>query len=128
MERHDVPLSGDRKLLKRRLNQLGERLLRDLIDVHRADAMGKGTEVPETVDAWARSIHKALDALLAEQPCVTLKALAVKGSDLAAAGFPKGPLMGQCLGALLDRVIDETLPNERGALLDAAVRWLNEQH
>ena len=45
-----------------------------------------------------------------------------------AAGFPKGPLMGQCLGALLDRVIDETLPNERGALLDAAVRWLNEQH
>ena len=58
----------------------------------------------------------SLDALLAEQPCFTLKDLAVDGHDLTAAGL-RGPAVGEALRTLLDAVMDGRLPNDREALL-----------
>lgn len=123
VSRHDVPLSPDWKTLRRRLNQFGEETLRRLIDVRRADSLGKGTEPPADINAWAESMRAALDALLATAPCVTLKQLAVSGSDLRALGLPPGPALGACLNALLARVVDGDLPNDRAALLAAACSW-----
>ena len=60
----------------------------------------------------------ALDALLAEQPCFTLKDLAVNGRDLLAAGL-KGKAVGEALQLLLEAVMDGKIPNEKAALLDA---------
>ena len=51
---------------------------------------------------------------------LTLKTLAVKGTDLMMLGIPSGPEIGRILGDLLARVIAGELPNERAALLDAA--------
>ena len=48
--------------------------------------------------------------------------LAVSGEDLAAVGVPRGKTLGDTLEALLLRVIDGDLPNEREALLAAARR------
>lgn len=118
--RHDVPMDGTRKLLMRRLNQHGEEGVRELIEVHRADALAKGTLAPQQVNAWADDILRALDALLAEKPCVTLKALAIRGDDLLRAGCPKGRTVGICLERLLEQVMAGEIPNEREALLDAA--------
>ena len=117
---HDYPLTPDRRIILRRLNRFGEEALRQLIEVHRADGMGKGTVSPEVVEDWTRTMRRALDAVLAENPCFTLKDLAVNGSDLLAAGIPKGRAVGQCLQTLLERVIDGKLPNDRAALLSAA--------
>ena len=58
----------------------------------------------------------ALDALLAEKPCFTLKDLAVNGRDLLAAGL-KGKAVGETLQSLLEAVMDGRVPNEKGALL-----------
>ena len=58
----------------------------------------------------------ALDALLAEQPCFTLKDLAVNGRDLTAAGL-KGKAVGEALQTLLESVMDGNVPNEKEALL-----------
>ena len=63
----------------------------------------------------------ALDALLAEQPCFTLKDLAVNGRDLTAAGL-KGKAIGEALQFLLEAVMDGRIPNEKEALL----RFLSE--
>ena len=49
--------------------------------------------------------------------CFSLKQLAVKGGDLTALGL-RGPAVGQGLAELLELVIDEKLPNERGILLE----------
>jgi hypothetical protein len=37
-----------------------------------------------------------------------------------ALGIPAGKELGQCLQRLLEAVLDETLPNEKEALLEAA--------
>ncbi len=119
VEHHDWPLSTDRKLLKRRLNRFGEEALFQLIDVQRADAMGKGTVPPEEIEAQTDAIRQALSALIAENPCVTLKDMAVNGRDLMAEGI-RGKALGEMLQWLLDEVIAERLVNEREALLAAA--------
>ena len=47
------------------------------------------------------------------------------GKDLMAIGFPADPRLGKCLQQLLEQVLDEQLPNERAALLQAAKEYLS---
>ena len=120
VEIHDKPLSTDRKLLKRRLNQMGPETLMQLIDVQRADALAKGTTSTEEIEARIAEIRNALTALLAENPCVTMKDLAVNGRDLMSEGIVAGKQLGETLNWLLAEVLEERLPNDRETLLAAA--------
>ena len=122
---HDIPLrtadgspATDRRFLLRKLNRFGERDLRALFQIHRADRIATGYTSPEREDLRLRQRMDALDALLADRPCFTLKDLAVKGDDLTALGL-KGPDVGKTLNALLAAVIDGSLPNEKAALLQS---------
>ena len=61
-------------------------------------------------------------AAAARGDCCRVAELAVGGRELAQAlGRAPGPWTGRMLAALLDRVIEGTLPNERGGLLAAAM-------
>lgn len=120
---HDIPLrtqSGeintDRSFLLHRLNRFGVDDLRALFLIHRADRVATGYSSAEREDQRLRERQAALDALLAEQPCFTLKDLAVNGHDLTASGL-KGKAVGEALHALLEKVMSGQLPNEREALL-----------
>ena len=120
---HDIPLrtdSGetnlDRSFLLRRLNRFGEKDLRALFLIHRADRIATGYSTPEREDARLKERMDALDALLAEKPCFTLKDLAVNGNDLAAAGL-RGKEIGETLQRLLEEVMDGKTENTREALL-----------
>ena len=62
-----------------------------------------------------------LPALLAQRLPLTLGDLAVNGRDLTVAGLPAGAELGRTLNALHRRVLLGELPNERGALLAAAM-------
>lgn len=126
--RHDVPLPAERRMMKRRLSQLGERRLRLLIALQRADALGKGTLDADAVEAETQARLRLLDELLAEDACVTLRQLAVNGRDLLAAGLPGGKALGETLQALLDAVLDERVPNTREALLTCAQTLKEARH
>ena len=121
---HDTPLrtekgevNADRSFLLRRLNRFGEDNLRALFLIHCSDRIATGYSTPEREQARLRNRMDALDALLAEQPCFTLKDLAVNGRDLTALGL-KGKEIGETLQSLLEAVMDGRVPNERRALLD----------
>ena len=116
---HGWPVTPDRRLLKRRLNQLGEEALRQLIEVKRADALATGTKDPAAVELHRTETLAALEALLAQKPCVTLKDMAVNGRDMMALGA-KGRVVGETLQWLLEQLLDDALPNDREALLSAA--------
>ena len=123
MLHHDIPLrteSGaintDRSFLLRRLNRFGEEDLRALFLIHCSDRVATGYTSQEREDIRLKERMNALDALLAEQPCFTLKDLAVNGRDLIAAGL-KGKAVGEGLQMLLEAVMDGKLPNEKDALL-----------
>lgn len=119
IEKHMTPLEADPKLLRRRLSQYGEKRLRMLLQLQKADFCAKGVtgDTPpfDRVDA-------ILFEILAENTCLSIKDLAVNGHDLMALGYT-GPAIGQALQFLLDAVLDDRLPNEKNALIHA----LNEQ-
>ncbi|MDO4837249.1 MAG: HD domain-containing protein [Clostridia bacterium] len=124
VKHHDINLTTDSRLLKRRLNQFGEEALRQLIDVQEADQLAKGTCDPAEIRASAAALRQALDELLASAPCFTLKDLAVNGRDIAALGA-KGSAIGDVLQHLLSCVMDDILPNEKDPLLQEAKRMVD---
>lgn len=125
VKHHDISLTTDSRLLKRRLNQFGEEALRQLIDVQEADQLAKGTCDPEEIHASAAALRQALDVLLASAPCFTLKVLAVDGRDIAAIGA-KGSAIGDILQHLLSCVMDDVLPNEKEPLMQEAKRAVEQ--
>ena len=58
----------------------------------------------------------AIDALEAENPCCSLRDLAVNGQDLQKAGIT-GQKIGETLSGLLEQVLQDTLPNDKETLL-----------
>lgn len=58
--------------------------------------------------------------ILEKGECVSLKGLAVTGSDLLAAGCPKGQAVGRLLSELLQLVLEEPERNQRDWLLTEA--------
>jgi len=117
VEAHDISLSTDRKLLLRRLNRYGEDDLRSIFQIHLADRIATGSRNPDHARDHFQNLNTALDRLLAEQPCFTLKDLNLHGEDLIELGF-KGREIGEKLNWLLKMVMDG-LPNERETLLNA---------
>ena len=123
---HDILLRNedgspatDRRFLLHRLNQFGEEDLRALFRIHRADRIATGITSPAREDARMAQRMEALDELLRDRPCFTLRNLAVNGSDLTALGL-HGPAVGRALAGLLAAVMEGRLANEKDALLGAA--------
>ena len=117
VEQHMTLLQPQRNVLRRRLSRMGARNLEWLLQLQEADMGGQGTKEAEE---YFRQLRQIIQELLAEESCLTLKSLAVNGRDLMELGIPAGKDLGRCLQALLDGVLDETLPNEKEALLEAA--------
>ena len=119
VELHMTRLEPDRKLLRRRLSKLGSHTVSQLLSLQEADMGSKGTGDPEERDIFSQ-IHAYLAQIEAEDACLTIRDLAIDGTDLIALGYAPGKALGTCLQHLLDQVVDETLPNEKAALLAAA--------
>lgn len=120
----NLSMSEKTPLLRRRLHQFGEEALRQLLKLQRANELSMRTSESHEINARFDGIEQALNDLAATNPCVTLKQLAVNGVDLMAAGIPKGQMIGRTLNALLDKVLDETLPNVKSVLLAEASAML----
>ena len=120
VERHDLPLRADTKTVRRWLGRLGEEQLRRLLAVQRADAAAQDPKAAEGRTAYLDRIEACIGQVVEEKMCFSLRDLAVDGRDLAEGGIPPGPEMGRILRGLLDQVVEEQAPNERGALLALA--------
>lgn len=114
---HDAPLEPQPRLIRRWLNRLGRQGLEALIQVHLADNSAKNPAHGEKKLASLRAYQEAVEEVLRQEDCFSLRDLAVNGRDLIAAGVPQGPQVGEILSRLLEEVMDERLPNEREALL-----------
>ena len=110
VEAHDIPLSTERRILLRRLNRFGEEDLRSLFLIHQADRIATGTRNQEHAREHCQELNRALDLLLSEKPCFTLKDLAVHGEDLISLGY-RGREIGEKLEELLTKVMDGEIEN-----------------
>ncbi|MBR2259647.1 MAG: CCA tRNA nucleotidyltransferase [Blautia sp.] len=116
---HDSLWNPTKKGMKRFLGKIGPEQMERLFVVRRADILAQNElHIPEQMEELERAVT-LYKQILAENACVSLKDLAVKGADLIELGIEKGPRMGQILNELLEEVISENLPNEKEVLLEA---------
>ena len=120
IEKHMTLIVPERKTVRRWLSRLGAHTLEQLLALQEADMGSKGTGIPKEMEQFTR-IRELIAQIEAENACLTIRDLAVNGHDLMALGI-SGKEIGQTLQALLDHVLDETLPNEKYALLQAAAK------
>ena len=118
IEKHMTRLQPDKKHLRRQIGRLGWETVEQILLLQEADMGSKGTGESDDPALFA-AIRQVMDEIRQEDSCLSLKDLAVKGNDLMALGF-SGKAIGQMLNALLEQVLEETLPNDREILLSWA--------
>ena len=116
IEKHMTYPEPEKKPLRRFLSRLGWENARLLLQLQEADTGSKGTGKEEEM-AWFVQIRSLMAEIEAENACLTLKDLAVNGHDLMKLGY-SGKEIGVKLNLLLEKVLEEQLPNEKDALLD----------
>lgn len=115
---HDLPIQPERKPVKRLMNKLGPDAVRRLIELHKADTRGQSAICAGRIAEYD-AVAAVLDEILNEKECFSLRELVVNGIDMMALGLA-GRDIGRVLNACLTAVMEEKLPNERGALLEYA--------
>ncbi len=103
----------EKKTARRCLSRHGLERMERLTQLQMADF---GSGGGEDLLPWLELLRN----LSQKEGTLTLKTLAVRGSDLMERGMAPGPEIGKTLNALLERVLAGELPNERQPLLDAA--------
>jgi len=116
IQRHMVLIQPERRQVRRWMGRLRPEVLDWLLTLQEADI--KGTGLPGDIQRL-HAIREQMQILLQEQACLTVRDLAIDGHDLMALGF-SGKAIGQCLNTLLEQVLEETIPNEKDTLLEAA--------
>ena len=124
IEKHMTRLQPEKKQLRRWIGRLGWETAEQLLALQKADMGSKGTGNPEDMEVFWE-IEKLLEEIREEDSCLSLKDLAVKGNDLMALGIT-GKAIGQTLNDLLEQVLEETLPNEKDALISYVKRETKE--
>lgn len=122
---HDMPVDPTEKIIRRRLNQFGELMFRDLLALKRADTLAQSDKSLYRLEEQAH-IQEILEKILADNSCFSMKDLALSGKDLLMDGVRPGRKIGRALEAALHAVIDGELPNERAVLLAFARQKLSE--
>jgi tRNA nucleotidyltransferase (CCA-adding enzyme) len=113
--------------VRRWVRRVTPELMPDLLAIGVADAIGKGRDAGEDIATLGR-LRARVEAILAAGAALSAKDLAVNGRDLMVGlGLSPGPVLGEILAFLVERVTDDPALNEREKLLDEARRFLAER-
>lgn len=110
----------DMRMVRRAINKIGEDIFPLLFPVKKADILAqseyKREEKLSNLENWQQLYEKILE----EKQCVSLKTLAVTGSDLIAMGMKPGKEIGETLHTLLETVLENPEENTKENLLAKA--------
>ena len=119
---HDRPMMAEREDLLRVMQIFsGEglntaRLMGELFDIKRADALGKAPSCFYYVEDIER-MREMVRELIANHEAYSLETLDLRGRDLIAAGAKPGPRLGELLRRALAAAMRGEVPNRREDLL-----------
>ena len=114
---HDYDIAPTESSVRRAINRMGEDIFSMIFTVRRADIAAQSDYMRKEKLEKVSYIEKLYQDILKNKDAVSLKDLAVTGSDLIAEGIPPGRQIGETLNALLERVLDDPSLNERETLL-----------
>ncbi|MBO7095684.1 MAG: CCA tRNA nucleotidyltransferase [Lachnospiraceae bacterium] len=110
-------------LTRKAVSVMEEDFLR-LLDVMKADVLAQSDFLREQKLENIEKYGREYERIVKEGECCSLKELAVGGRDLIDAGIAPGPVMGEILGKLLERVLEDPSLNERDTLLLLAKEYI----
>lgn len=114
---HDYRIPAEPKRVRRAMNKIGEDLFPYYLEVRRADTMAQSEYLREEKLQNIREMEMCYQDILEKKECVSLKDLAVSGSDLIADGMQPGKEIGMILNKLLEMVIENPNLNTKETLL-----------
>jgi len=117
---HDVEINPSQKAVRRALNKVGEEYFGGLLELKRADCLAQSMYMREEKLAVLDKVEAVYREILEKKQCVSLKDLAVTGSDLMKLGVPQGRRVGELLSVLLEEVLEEPSRNTYDYLLKKA--------
>ena len=116
----------DMRIVRRAVNKIGEDAFPLLFEVKKADILAQSEYMREDkltrLERWQQLYQKVLE----KGQCVSLKTLAVTGSDLIAIGMRPGKEIGEMLRQLLELVLENPESNTKELLLEEASRRITE--
>ena len=114
---HDYRIPADPRSVRRTMNKVGEDLFPLYHEVRQADTLAQSIYLREEKLQNLAEVWGTYEEILEKNECVSLKALAISGSDLIANGMEPGKEIGRVLNALLELVIENPEYNTKETLL-----------
>lgn len=118
-------LKPDMRILRRMVNRIGEDAFPGLFQVKRADILAQSNYLRQEKLARLQQWRQLYQELREKGQCVSLKTMAVTGSDLIQLGMKPGRELGEVLQKLLELVLEEPENNTREFLLARAKEMLS---
>lgn len=106
--------------VRRAISRIGVQQYPALFAVKRADILAQSDYRRAEKLAYVADYERIYEEILEKRQCLTIKELAVNGSDLIAAGMKPGKELGAVLKQLLELVLDDPKLNTRECLLAQA--------
>ncbi len=122
---HDTRFKSERPAVRRFIGKLGEEKFFELMALKKADTMSQSPRYRYRLDSLD-SIEECARKVIAEGDVLTVKDLKISGDDILAAGVAPGKAVGEMLSELLDRVINDSLKNDKESLLAYVDTVLNK--
>lgn len=113
----------DMRMVRRAVYKIGEDIFPLLLAVKRADILSQSTFLREQKLANLQKWQQLYQEIMEKHQCVSLKTLAVTGSDLISIGMKPGKELGEILQWLLDQVLENPECNKKEWLLSQAQNW-----
>ena len=118
-------LKPDMRILRRMVNKIGEDAFPGLFQVKRADILAQSNYLRQEKLVRLQQWQQLYQELREKGQCVSLKTMAVTGSDLIYLGMNPGRELGEVLQKLLELVLEEPENNTREFLLAQAKEMLS---
>ena len=114
---HDLRIQPDRIIIKKVLKNIGSDNFSMLMKIQMADVLSQSSyHQQEKIDKLDK-VNSIFRDIMDNDECFSLKYLKVNGSDLMGCGMSKGKIIGDTLNLLLNKVIENTLINDKETLL-----------
>lgn len=115
---HDYRMPAEPRNVRRAMNKIGEDLFSYYLKVRKADTLAQSEYKREEKLTNISQVTRCYQEILEKRECVSLKTLAITGTDLIENGMKPGKELGEVLDRLLEIVLEHPEYNTKEKLLE----------
>lgn len=120
---HDYRMPAKAQNVRKAISKIGEELFPLYMEVRMADTLAQSDYLREEKLENLREIQACYEEIMEKKECVSLKTLALTGSDLIADGMKPGKEIGEVLNRMLEYVLEHPEYNTKEKLRELKRSW-----